>query len=242
MKRGKYIFWLGALFFGLSLAKYAFNMDLMPATFIVFEVLSFLVVLFMIYFVQNYIDTCKSGVGKSEEDKECVKKQAEIERLRRRLKSFENSNDLKEQQVHANSNELVGQLKKAFKGYDGQTGDALMKELIKHYEVMAAVAYCKDNDSYSAVNRFGIDDEYILPDLKADDGLHAQAIADKQAMEIADIPADYLEVGSATGSTQPVYLYILPLIQDEQKGLVLELATFKKNDLVEVWNKFQSAQ
>ncbi len=242
MKRNKHIFWLGALFFVFALIKYAFNTEQMPTAFIVFEILSFLVLLYIIYFVQNLIDVCKGGDGAAGDDKECVKRLAEIERLKLKLKRFEaqHQHDMESRQIKGH--ELVATLQNRFHGFMEESVTKLVDELVNHYEVMAAVGYLLDNDRYKVVKKFGIDDDVVLPDLTLDDGLHAQALADRRAMEITDIPEDYIEVSSATGSGQPIYLYILPLLQGEHDGLVLEVATFKKNDLVEVWNQFQSAQ
>ncbi len=242
MKKNKHIFWLGALFFVFALIKYAFNAELLSAGFIVFEILSFLVVLYMVYFVLNLVDACLDSSSAPNADKECVKRQNEINRLKAKLKNLSEAGDGEGDSERIDNELLLDQLKKAYKGYDKESAGKLVDVLTKQYEVMAAIGYCANADIYNVVKRYGIEEEIVLPDLVLEDGLHAQAIADRKPMELTDVPADYIEVGSGTGASKPVYLYILPLIKDERNGLVLELATFKKNDLIEIWNQFLSVQ
>ncbi|WP_439181993.1 hypothetical protein [Carboxylicivirga taeanensis] len=241
MKKNKTIFWLGALFFVLALAKYAFNAEQLSSGFIVFEILSFLVVLFMIYFVVNYMELCLKGTD-DHRNRECVKRQNEIERLRAKLKVLETKQTEETEKNKNNGQAVVDRLKRQFKGYDKKSAVALVNELTQQYETMAAIAYCLDGTNYRVVKTYGIDEELELPAVESADGLHAQAIADNRALEIDSVPPDYIEVGSATGSTKPLYLYILPLIQSNKKGILLEVATFKKTNLPEVWCQFQSVQ
>lgn len=243
MKKNKHIFGLGALFFVFALIKYAFNAEPLTTGFIVFEILSFLVVLYMVYFVLNFIDTCLSETKNARLDKDCVKGQLEISRLKAKLAAFEGRNSGTDELQTIENKDFVAMLKKQFTGYKADSVSGLVDLLVKQYEVMAAIGYCSVNEQhYKVVKRFGVEDELELPVLSLEDGLHAQAIKDNCPMEISDVPADYIEVGSGIGSAKPLYLYILPLIQDEHHGLVLELATFKKTDLIEVWKRFQSAQ
>jgi hypothetical protein len=242
MKKNKHIFGLGALFFVFALIKYAFNAEQLSTGFIVFEILSFLVVLYMVYFVLNFVETCLGGGQNASLDKECIKRQVEINRLKAKLETLEGIDAESNFQQGVESHEMVALLSNQLTGYNNEAVGGLVDVLTKHYEVMAAIGYCSVNNHYEAVKRYGVDEEVQLPDVTLEDGLHAQAIKDKRPVEITDIPADYIEVGSGTGSAKPLYLYILPLIQDEHHGLVLELATFKKTDMIEVWNRFQSAQ
>ena len=63
--------------------------------------------------------------------------------------------------------------------------------------------------------------------LEVGESLAGQAIVDRQRLVLNDLPADYLRINSALGSSRPVTIIVQPVIfEGEPKG-VLELASFK---------------
>ncbi|WP_430814256.1 GAF domain-containing protein [Carboxylicivirga sp. RSCT41] len=237
MRKNRHIFLLGALFFLFALVKYAFIGGEIPTTFIVFEILSFFVILYIIYYILNFIETCMHGSDEAGMNKECVKRQAEISRLKSKLKAFEQERLNGGENDDLDSDLFISSMKSKIGSDRETTVKDLLKGITDRYEVMAAVGYCSnDEKQYVPVSLYGIDEETSIPPIELEDGLHAQAIADNKAMEISDVPADYIEVGSGSGNTRPLVLYILPLI-NEGSGIVLEIAAFKKLDLVDVWNQ-----
>jgi hypothetical protein len=235
MKKNRYIFLIGTLFFLLALFKYVFLSVELETSFVVFEVLSFLVVLFLIYFVLNYIETCTSANKKKGMDKDCIKRSDEIKRLKAKLKQYEQSNS--ESSIKASEeNGLLSDLKANIHPKEESTAKDLLSCLIKRYEIMAGVAYHKVDATYVPVKTFGLEEDFNISSIQEEDGLHAQAIKDNKAMEVEDVPEDYI-VGSGSGSSKPLFLYILPLIE---KGVVLEIATFKKLNITSVWEQLQT--
>lgn len=242
MRKNRQIFLLGALFFLLALVKYAFIGNELPTTFIVFEILSFFVILYLIYYLINFIETCMHGSNDAKMDKECIRRQAEISRLRAKLERIEQERLDNEGENEVDNDLLLSELKSKISDDRTQTVDDLMNVLTQQYEVMAAVGYCTNNENqYVPVKTFGIDEEINLSHIELEDGLHAQAIADNKAIAITDVPADYIEVGSGSGHAKPLVLYILPIVNGKN-GIVLEVATFKKLDIVKVWNQLIDAQ
>ncbi|WP_289053232.1 hypothetical protein [Carboxylicivirga marina] len=243
MKKNKHIFLLGALFFLFALVKYAFTPDEMPTTFIVFEVLSFLVVLYIIYFILNFIETCMHGADNSKMDKECIRRQSEITCLRSRLEEVEHANiNETDEDKYGNSDLFIESINKHLGEVNEQSVVEIANLITSRYEVMALVGYCSNNDEQCVpVKTYGVGEDIQMPAINTTEGLHAQALADNKAMEIEDIPHDYIEVGSGSGSTKPLILYILPVI-DGSKVMIFEIASFKKLDLVDVWNKLDGQQ
>ena len=237
MKKNRHIFLLGILFFLFALCKYLFLSVELSTTFFVFEVLSFLVVLYVIYYVLNHIDSCVQGSEQGGMDKECVKRLAEIDRLKKKLEQYENRNAEGAEKSNDRS-DLISEMKDSFNGYNEQAANDLLSCIIKRYEVMAAVAYYRKDEVFEPSRTFGIDEDASIASIKEDDGIHAQAIKDNKAMEITDVPENYI-VGSGSGSSKPLFLYILPLIGDDKESVVLEVASFKKLDLETVWNQLQ---
>ncbi|WP_430812490.1 MULTISPECIES: hypothetical protein [unclassified Carboxylicivirga] len=241
MKKNKHIFSLAALFFVFALVKYAFIKNELPTSFIVFEVLSFMVILYGVYYLLHCVETCLQGHKEADCERECSKRQADIERLKVKLAAYESKID-DEQKEGVNKGELSALLTACLSSDADNREEALLGHITDHCEVMAAIAYRGNLDEgFSPVAQFGVDEDYTLPPLNLDDGLHAQAVKDRQAMELGDIPADYIEVGSATGQSKPVFIYILPFVGDDNKGFVLEVATFKKQELATLWQQLVSA-
>ena len=89
-----------------------------------------------------------------------------------------------------------------------------------------------------AVQSYGLDEEWNVDKLVVGEGVHGQAVIEKRAIEITDIPEDYLEASSGSGAAQPAFIYLLPFIKEEGKGLLIEVASFKKLGLDIIWNEF----
>ncbi|MCG8580734.1 MAG: GAF domain-containing protein [Bacteroidales bacterium] len=242
MRKNRHIFLLGALFFLFALIKYAFIGEELPTTFIVFEILSFFVILYLIYYILNFIETCMHGSNEAGMDKECIKRQAEISRLKAKLKGFEQEKLNSERDDKVDSELFISKLKSKVSNDRIKTVSDLLTTITEWYEVMAAIGYyCNEDKQYVPVKLYGVDEEIKIAPIELEDGLHAQAIKDNKAIEITDIPADYIEVGSASGNAKPLVLYILPLV-DGDNGIVIEIAAFKKLDLVDVWNQLDGVK
>ncbi len=225
----------------LALVKYAFMGNELPTTFIVFEILSFFVVLYIIYYMLNYIETCMHGTDDANMDKECIKRQAEISRLTNKLSRLEQEKNADNQGYEADNDVLLAKIQSKLRNLKTQTVGEILDLITEQHEVMAAVGYYRNGDEpYLPVKTFGVDEEIEMAPIDLEDGLHAQAIRDKKAMEITDVPADYIEVGSGSGAAKPFVLYILPIVNSDS-GMVLEIAAFKKLNLVDMWNQLEEA-
>jgi chorismate mutase len=242
MRKNKHIFLLGALFFLFALVKYAFISHELPTTFIVFEILSFLVILFIIYYVLNLIEICVNSSGEVKLEKDCIRHQAEINRLRSKLLTLEEERQCIDEIDEHDNKRFVENLQKFIHSYDSTAVKQIVDSITERYEVMAAIGYCTDDEGrYNPVKLYGIDEEISIPAIEIEDGLHSQAIHDNKAIQINDIPADYVEVGSGSGSGKPLVLYLLPMV-DGNKGIIIEVAAFKKLDLIEIWNQLSIAK
>jgi len=237
MKNNRLIFLLGAIFFAIALLKYVFIPDALPTMFVVFEVLSFLVILYLIYYISHYIENCVQGKDEAHMSRECILRQAEISKLKGRLEKYENSEMSDVESVSKRQTQLIDAIKTYLSGMHDDAGVKIINLLKTNYEVMAAIAYNYSGETYLPAGSFGLDEDEEIQPVGFEDGIHSQAITDNKAIEIADVPADYLKVGSGSGSAKPAYLYLLPAKNENNKGLLIEVASFKRLDILEVWNK-----
>ncbi len=76
--------------------------------------------------------------------------------------------------------------------------------------------------SYGFKGRKGITNTY-----KAGESLVGQAVVEKMPILIADVPDDYIRIGSGLGEAAPVNVIVLPVLFEDQVLSVIELASLK---------------
>jgi len=237
MKKNKTIFLLGGAFFIFALVKYAFTPDQMPTVFISFEVLSFMVILFMVYYVLNAMETCKHGGSGASMDRECMQRQVEIEKLKKLLALHEENNKtINEADIDSDS--VLSQLKQCLTRDTKKTSKDLFAVIKSNFELMAGLVYCTSAEgNLTVLSKFGLDDDWKIEPVVPGEGLHGQAIVDNKAIEVEDIPEDYFDTNSGMGSAKPKYIYLLPLHRENDIVILIEVAVFKQLSIVPVWNQ-----
>jgi HAMP domain-containing protein/signal transduction histidine kinase/CheY-like chemotaxis protein len=75
--------------------------------------------------------------------------------------------------------------------------------------------------SYGAEGR-----DELKPNFKLREGLVGQCAADKRPMLLADVPADFIRIGSGLGHSKPANIAILPALFEDDVKAVIELASF----------------
>ncbi|MGC1269780.1 MAG: HAMP domain-containing protein [Croceibacterium sp.] len=77
--------------------------------------------------------------------------------------------------------------------------------------------------SYGAGNPDEMKQRFVLRE-----GLIGQAAADKRPMRLANVPGDYIRIGSGLGSGRPAHINILPALFEDEVKAVIELASFEE--------------
>ncbi|MDR2928882.1 MAG: GAF domain-containing protein [Cytophagaceae bacterium] len=113
----------------------------------------------------------------------------------------------------------------------------LLTYLVKTFQAVAAILYIKNDDGAPFVVKeaFGLPDDFMPMAFADGEGFNGQAAKDGKAVTVNDIPDEYFEVFSGLGQAKPQYLYLLPVLKDKQCIALIELATFEKNNLNEIW-------
>ena len=237
MKKNRTVFFLGAVFYLFALLKYGFASDKMSIAFIIFELLSFMVVLYLIYYILIFIERYESRGNPTDSNEECMRYRIELDKLKARPAQDEQGDkELDEEQT--DSDALLQQLQQNFSEDFEQCAKNIFALVKQNFELMAGIAYCSNSENtFAPVVSMGLDDEWNIEAISRGDGLHGQAIADNKAIEIEDVPEDYFEANSGIGSAKPKYVYVLPLLNDDGKGIVIEIAVFKQLNIVSVWNQ-----
>ena len=109
----------------------------------------------------------------------------------------------------------------------------IMSELAPLVNAQYGVFYVANQDedgtsldlvaSYGAERRDELRERFRLRE-----GLIGQAAADKRAMRLAEVPGDYIRIGSGLGTATPANVNILPALFEDEVKAVIELASFEE--------------
>jgi len=237
MSRDKYIYWLGAIFLCLALTKYLFVPSVFSPVYYAVELVSLIVFTGIIFSVSKYF-MLKKNCKDSQLNRLVNELQNENNRLKEKVLMLEQEKNNKKAFYSAKEKMLIDLRKVRNDNINLASG--FFDLIKKHVELVAGISYiqCDEEGCYKPIQSYGLDEEWNIEKLVVGEGIHGQAVVEKRAIEITDIPEDYLEASSGSGAAQPAYIYLLPFIKEEEKGLLIEVASFKKLGLDIIWNEF----
>jgi len=168
-------------------------------------------------YINNIVETEKEKITKKFQEKE--------------KHIFEET--LKEADISEKMKQLMTGLQSA-KSVDA-FANKLLINLSKHIEIVRGVFYMREKGK----NLFACKGEYALtgntpPPFKIGEGLTGQVAKNQKISTIEDIPENYFKAESGLGSSLPKHLIIFPVIYNEETLAVIELATFKKINPVQL--------
>ncbi|MBN1144442.1 MAG: GAF domain-containing protein [Bacteroidales bacterium] len=107
----------------------------------------------------------------------------------------------------------------------------VLSNLGREMGFVQGIIYVKDAKD----NLFSPTGEYALTDRKPGtfepgEGLAGQVAESKTRMVLYDVPENYFTVSSGLGNSQPRFLLIVPVLNNDESIAVIELAAFKKPD------------
>lgn len=112
-------------------------------------------------------------------------------------------------------------------------GKTLLSKVVPLVESNHAVFYAKDFNNRNK-DQFNLISTYALEDVKSikktilfGEGLLGQAIEEKRAVFLSELPSDYMKISSSLGATTPVDVVILPILFEGEVNAVLEIAALK---------------
>ncbi len=224
--------------FSLALIKYFIGSNHISGTFIIFECLSFLAFLTIIYACDKLIQTNKKQVEKYniliEELKIDHKK--EINNLETKLKLYQQA-EIQASEDEQKLNEIRAELN-LITDKQKNRSKSILSTLSHHFEIGFGLYYQKQKPSeeFTVQAHYGLSDDIILPSFKEEDGINGQSIKDKEPIVIKDIDEDYLVIESGSGSSKPTFIYLLPIIKDDEVNGLIELASFSDLGIERHWN------
>lgn len=223
-----------------SLTKFLLISVSLPAHFFVIEFLSYFCILILVVFLDRVY------YSRIEIEKAL---KSEIESIKRIAESRESQLLMRIMKLESKEREAIlftTHKKKTLHHLFADTDKLLSIEKImgvllnnfaKTFEIVAGIAYQKDEktNTFICCNTFAIDRSIEIAPFKIGEGFCGQAIKDNEVKIIKEIPAEYFEATSALGSSQPQYIYILPVTSNDKYIGLFELGTFKEIDIVKIW-------
>ncbi|MBN1599634.1 MAG: PAS domain-containing protein [Bacteroidales bacterium] len=112
----------------------------------------------------------------------------------------------------------------------------VITELVKYVEANQGVIYILNDDSEDVTEHYlKLEGAYACDAkrlkqriFKLDEGYVGACFKDGHVIEVDNVPATYTKISSGLGAKPPTYLILVPVIQDEIKNGVIEMAAFIK--------------
>jgi hypothetical protein len=102
---------------------------------------------------------------------------------------------------------------------------------------MAVVLYKKNelSGSFAVEASYGLPEEFVIQPFVKGEGLHGQAVEAGSPALVEDIPDDYVPVHTGLGSSRNYFLYMLPVMANNDCTGLIELMTFRETDIQRLW-------
>ncbi|MFW6351198.1 MAG: GAF domain-containing protein [Bacteroidota bacterium] len=232
----KYLFLLGGIAFVLSLLKNVF-LEKHPGTFFyMLEFLSFIFFLAVFYVSDRNNQHLRFLLQsqKIEKDKEIQGYRNRIESLNDIIAAYEEKEN-EATRFASYQEKVMKQLIKS--GNAGKDKHKLLYSLGELFHGMAVVLYKKDEPDglFSVETTYGVSEDFEIPGFYSGEGLHGEAVLQRMPVLVEPVPENYIEVETALGKSRSYYLYLLPVIKNEECTGLLELLTFKKSRVEDLW-------
>jgi two-component system chemotaxis sensor kinase CheA len=161
---------------------------------------------------------------------------AEKEKLKKKLeekKSQEKESLIEETNIKEKTDQIVEGLQ-SVKSIDSFANKVLMN-ISKQVEIVRGIFFFrgKQEETFACKGEYALAGNKPTP-FKMGENLTGQVAKNKTMTTIHDIPNEYFRVESGLGSALPRHLIIIPLVCNNETLAVIELATFKKIDAVQV--------
>ncbi|SMO57897.1 hypothetical protein SAMN06265379_10361 [Saccharicrinis carchari] len=235
------IYYLAGGAFLFALAKYFFigHAQLMPKYF-VFEFISFALFLSLVYVADRLL---KETMAQKEETEIQTKKagsqhKQEIERLQSTIAELSNQHKNKmsdNEDINSIATQIINKLSNCTDLNDLANG--LLIEISTVYELGLGICYFYDkpSDKFTVKGSYGLSSDFHPGDFSCGEGLNGQAVADKTARRIDDVPQDYFSIESGSGLSKPCNIYLLPIVKNNNCIGLIEVAGFANMHLNKHW-------
>ncbi len=227
---------LSVVIFVFALAKYLISPEHMPVSFYMFEFVSVAGVLALLYYSDHVFRRLHKKL--SDKGSEIESLTIDIDHLKKELEARDNNS------VKKSGTGIFEDIENLFVNLPpfaekSKFCNKALSVLGDNLEVITGLffVYDKQSQDFSVEGNYGIrKDEPVTP-FNIGEGLHGEALNEREVIELEEVPEDYFSGYSGLGEAKPRYIYILPVADENRAVGVIELATFKPIPLKENWDK-----
>lgn len=138
-----------------------------------------------------------------------------------------------------NSQALIDSVKKNKmdrREYEGR-GQYILRSIALHYEVCCGLIYMKNEETseFDLAGQFALSEDPKYTSINEQDGIAGMAITKGKVQHWNEVPADFFNISSGLGQTTSLHLYVLPVKKNGVVEAVIEVASFGKLPLADIW-------
>jgi hypothetical protein len=120
----------------------------------------------------------------------------------------------------------------------------ILKNLAGEFEMVQGMFFSlqKNSGKFHITNTYAFTGENDPPPFIAGEGLSGQAVSDRKIIILKKLPDSYSPVQSGLGKGKPSFLYIIPIIFENEVIGIIEMSTFREIDeerlnILNIFNK-----
>ncbi len=154
------------------------------------------------------------------------KDKSKSERRRRNLEEQKRLSEIEKQRNRTINNIMNGLNSKLDKK---EFSEKLLSNIAKQFDLVQGIVFLRnENGLFSKAGTYAFYSEDEVPDFEEGVGIAGQVAANKELINITNLPDRYLTVLSGLGSSAPGNLVIFPIISENETIGIVEIATFKR--------------
>jgi len=119
--------------------------------------------------------------------------------------------------------------------------EPLLQQICRYLSLdLGMVFKLNDDNEFENANNYAYFNDEKPQNFKLGEGLHGQVAMNMKAVQLIEIPDNYVKITSASGFVLPKNIYMLPIVNDGKTVLYFEFADMKafKSNTFELLNEF----
>ncbi len=154
------------------------------------------------------------------------KDKSKSERRRRNLEEQKRLSEIERQRNRTINNIMNGLNSKLD---EKEFSEKLLSNIAKQFDLVQGIVFLRNEKGlFSKAGTYAFYSEDEVPDFEEGVGIAGQVAANKELINITNLPDRYLTVLSGLGNAAPTNLIIFPIISQNKTIGIVEIATFKK--------------
>lgn len=224
------------LYFSWQIFAYSLSQTVFVIVNLLFVSISSILICIIIFSTKKSLKSLEDQLSAAEAIRK--KKEKEISAMKKEIHDYKIAAK-NQTSFGKNSQALIDSVKKYKQDVrEGEgRGQYILRSIALHYEVCCGLIYMKNTDTnqFDLAGQFALSEEPKYVTINEQDGLAGMAIIKGKVQTLKEVPSDFFNISSGLGQTSSLQLYILPLKKNGVVEAVIEVASFGKLPLADIW-------